>query len=65
MKTNTIKIAYLVRNSLTGGYWDGTPAPDSFVAARETATPVNSAELATIRATYENCEHEPVELQNA
>lgn len=65
MKNNTIATRYIVRNSITGGYWDGTPAPESFAASRETATPVDSVELATLRATYDNCETETVELQDA
>ena len=45
---------YIVRNSITKGYWDGA----SFSATCETARPVNAGELATLRATYQNCEFE-------
>jgi len=64
MTNDTIQIRFIVRNAITGGYWDGTPAPASFAATRETALPVDSVELATLRATYDNCESETVELQD-
>ena len=46
----TMKI--IIRNTLTGKYWDGRPAPDSFQADKLHAKPVERPEAAFIRATY-------------
>ncbi len=44
---------FLIKNKLTGFYWDGRPAPDSFQAPRATALLVDHVELAAIKYTYE------------
>ncbi len=43
---------YILRNKITGLYWDGRPAPESFQAERKDAKEVTGPEAAFIRATY-------------
>jgi len=52
----------LLRNRLTGKYWDGSPAPLAFDAGIETAKAVDSVESAFIKATYENVEEVPATI---
>ena len=65
MNTQNTNTAYLVSNSVTGGYWTGQPAPNSFSGSVETAQPVSSSELVVLRHTYSNVQYEVVEMQDA
>jgi hypothetical protein len=45
---------YLLKNSVTGKYWDGRPAPFSFDATRENAKMVDGGSAAFLKASYAN-----------
>lgn len=61
-KSEAIEIRYLIKNTITGKYWDGNPAPDSFQATRETAKPCDADELQSVLMVYRNVASEAVEM---